>query len=148
MHSGCFPATPGLSPLTCQASLLHPDFDTPSHLRDQVLNYPLGLGGSPVYKWYTGKDNDCIFLRPIGSQQPLGVGYGPEPPSQSGRLAGNRPRCVQVQCRLLALTAFSPTPLFNDFLLLNKTQGNTIKNNFFKICFTRLINPVCGTACM
>lgn len=116
------------------------------------------MGGSPVYKWYTGKDNNCIFLRPIGSQQLLRVGYGPRTrPAHAWLVTGlgvcrssagwagamkKASGCPSPQ--LLALAVFSPTPLFNDFLLLNKTQGNTIKNNFSFLNLFDMINFVCA----
>lgn len=103
-----------------------------------------GTQGLSCIQWHTGKDNSCIFLRPIGSQQLLRVGYGPRTlpvhawlvtglgvcRSSAGWAGAMKKAWGCPSPQLLAFAVFSPTPLFNDFLLLNKTQGNTIKGNF------------------
>lgn len=48
MHSGCFLATPGLSPLTC-SSLLHPDFDTPQSSMWPSSELSIGTWGALLY---------------------------------------------------------------------------------------------------
>jgi hypothetical protein len=147
-HSGYFHPTPGLSPPTCQGSLLVWPL-TPESSLWPSFELPIGTRCSRLYTG--GTQVKTMTCPPRATREPAvhqGELWSLSPPSPRltdggpGRVqAGQAPWRTQMPSSSSASGSYSfffPNPLFNDFLLLIKLK-QTLQSTIFLFKFFYII---------